>query len=433
MKNTWLSLAVLALCIGVFVPARAAALGVTRIVDDDGRASSVSCDAATPAPRSIQAAIDMSASGDTILVCPGVYEEQLKIVSKVLTIQGVTSGVQNQVLIRPSGIIANSTNAFSGNPIAAVVAIEDSASVTLQNLTVDGGDNRLSACAPTLVGVFYRNSSGTAQSIAVRNVRLGPSLGTCQSGYGIFAQSGAGGVSNLTVNGSSINGYQKVGILGNEDGTQLQAVANAVSGDGVTSLIAQNGIQIGFGAIGRIVRNSVANHVYTCPTVPCDASTNILVFESNGVTVRGNNTAKAVIGIYLVGSDGSDVRNNGVSDSDVLDGIAVVGNGNQVRGNRIVNSGEFALSVEGGNNRFDNNVVNDAPCGVFTNGNGNSLVGNSIFNTELTTCAPFQVPLSLSSQARSVLSSGLATGNALGTPMVRDASGTILKAATPVR
>src|SRR5262249_48543463 len=136
--------------------ARATALGVTRVVDDDGRASSVSCDAANPAPRTIQEAIDLSDSGDIILVCPGVYEEQLKIVSKALTIRGVTSGVLNQVLIRPSGVVANSTNAFSGDPVAAVIAIEDSVNVILRNLTIDGGDNRLTDCAPTLVGVFYR-------------------------------------------------------------------------------------------------------------------------------------------------------------------------------------------------------------------------------------------------------------------------------------
>jgi parallel beta-helix repeat protein len=431
MKNTCLPVAVLALCLWMLQPARATAQGVTRVVDDDGRASSVSCDAATPAPRSIQAAIDLSASGDTILVCPGVYAEQLKIVSKNLTIRGVTSGVLNQVLISPSGVVANSTNAFSGDPIAAVIAIEDAASVVLRNLTVDGSDNRLTACVPTLVGVFYRNASGEAQSIAVRDVRLGASLGGCQSGYGIFAQSGAGGVSKLRVESSSVHGYQKVGILANEDGTELQAIANAVAGDGVTRLIAQNGIQIGFGATGRIARNSVADHVYTCLTFPCDASTNILVFESSQVTVRGNETAKAVVGIFLVQSDDSEVRNNRVSESDLLDGIAVMGNRNHVRLNRIVNSDEFALSLEGNDNVVENNVINDATCGVFSAGSGNSLVGNSIFNTELVTCEPFTPAvqaLTLSSRARSALSSsGLASGN------VRDASGVILRAATPVR
>src|SRR5262249_17976885 len=189
----------------------------------------------------------------------------------------------------------------------------------------------------------------------------------------------------------------------------------------------------GFGAIGRIARNSVVNHVFTCPTFPCDVSTNILVFESNGVTVRGNTTAKAVVGIFLVRSDDSEVGINRVSDSDVLDGIAVIGNRNHVHLNRIVNSDEFALSVEGSDNLVETNVINDAPCGVFSDGSGNSLVGNSFFNTELTTCAPFQAPLSLSSRARSVLSSGLARGNASGTAVVSDASGMILRAATPAR
>ena len=182
-----------------------------------------------------------------------------------------------------------------------------------------------------------------------------------------------------------------------------------MAGDGVTPIIAQNGIQIGYGATGSITRNSVVNHVYTCPTFPCDAATNILVFESNKVTVRGNQTAKAVIGIYLVRSDDSEVRNNRVSDTDVFDGIAVIGSRNHVHLNRILNSDEFAVSVEGNDNLIEKNVINEAPCGIFTSGTGNSLLANSIFNTELATCEPFTLfskALSLDWRSRSAFSSG---------------------------
>lgn len=432
MKNACRS-AFLASSLCVLLPAGAAA--TTRVVDDDGRASSVSCDAANPAPNSIQAAVDLSASGDTILVCPGVYEEQLKIVSKDLTIRGVTSGDLNQVLIKPDGVVANSTNAFSGQPLAAVIAVEDSANVVLRNLTIDGAGNRLTACAPTLVGVFYRNASGEVQATAVRDIRLGSTLGNCQSGYGIFVQSGPGGASKLAVTASSVHGYQKVGIVGNETGTEIQAVANAVAGDGVTPVIAQNGIQIGYGATGSITRNSVVNHVFTCPTFPCDAATNILVFESNNVTVTGNETAKAAVGIYLVRSNNSEVRNNRVSDTDVFDGIAVIGNRNHVHLNRIRNSDEFAVAVDGNNNLIEKNVINEAPCGIFTSGNGNSLLDNTIFNTELATCESFNLvsrALSLDPRSRSPFSSSLVFGDPSG-GVVRDASGLVLRASTPAR
>lgn len=435
MKSSHLPVVVLACCFTSLPVARAVAEGTTRVVAADGRASSTSCEAANPAPRSIQAAVDRSTSGDTILVCPGVYEEQVKIVAKDLTIRGVTSGPLNQVLIKPLGMETNSSNAFSGEAIAAVIAVEDAGSVLLRNLTIDGSDNQLTGCSPTLVGIFYRNASGEVQASAVRDIRLGSTRAHCQSGYGIFAQSGAGGVAQLTVADSSVHGYQKVGILGNEPGTDLQAVSNAVTGDGPTTLIAQNGIQVGFGAAGRVTGNAVLNHVYTCSTDTCDVSTNILVFEADKVTIAGNITGSAVISIFLAGSNGSEVRNNIVSDSERLDGIAVLGNRNLIDRNRIFNSDEFALSVQGTHNLVEQNLINDSPCGIFSSGNANRLRQNTIYNTELATCEPFTLfsyGLSLNTRARSAFSSGLLLGDS-STTASRDASGFVVRGAAPAR
>ena len=428
MKKLHLPSAVFALCIAVLVPHEASALGAIRIVDDDGRASSVSCEAANPAPSSIQAAIDLSASGDTIYVCPGVYEEQLKIVGKSLTIRGVTSGDQNLVLIKPVGIVANSTNAYSGAAIGAVIAVEDAANVLLRNLTVDAADNQLTTCAPGLVGVFYRNSSGSVEAAAVRNVRFAPEVDGCQTGLGVFAQSGGGGTSKLTVTGTSVHNYQKAAIVGNEIGTVLEAVGNIAGGAGVTTETVQNGIQIGFGAEGRITNNSIVNHVYTCQTFPCFSSTSVLVYEADQVKVLGNTTANAVIGIYLVRSNGSQVKDNTVSSSNVLDGIAVVGNNNRIQTNTVVNTDEFAVYVEGSGNRVEKNAINETPCGIFASPS-NTLAGNTTFNTELATCVPFTLAKLLASRASArSLSAGASTGF-----LLKDASGVILREAAVVR
>jgi hypothetical protein len=389
MKKTCLPAGLLSVCLCLLAPAEARA--VTRVIDDDGRASSISCDAATPTLDSIQSAVDVSSSGDEIFVCPGVYEEQVKIVSKDLTIRGVTSGTLNVALIKPRSVVANSTNTASGVDVAAIIAVEDSGSVTLINLTVDGSDNGLTRCDPTLIGVFYRNASGRIEATAVRNIRLGPGLQGCQSGIGIFAQSGRGGTSTLTIDGSSVHDYQKAGIVGNEAGTELHAITNSVVGDGVTTAIAQNGIQIGFGAKGTITLNSISNHVYQCAEPGCDASTNILVIQADGVTIAGNATTKSVVNIYVFESDRSEIAANFVSDSDVFDGIAVVGSDNNVRFNRIFDSDEFGVHVEGDDNRVETNRINDAPCGIFSAGDDNTLEDNSFFNTDLTTCAPFML------------------------------------------
>jgi parallel beta-helix repeat protein len=54
-----------------------AASGTTRMVDADGHASAAGCNSSGFAFKKIQKAIDASSSGDTVLVCPGTYEEQV--------------------------------------------------------------------------------------------------------------------------------------------------------------------------------------------------------------------------------------------------------------------------------------------------------------------------------------------------------------------
>src|SRR6478609_3286046 len=48
-----------------------------RFVDDDGRVGTRGCGGAAHVPDTIQGAVDVSGPGDTIMVCPGAYPEQL--------------------------------------------------------------------------------------------------------------------------------------------------------------------------------------------------------------------------------------------------------------------------------------------------------------------------------------------------------------------
>ncbi len=54
-----------------------AAGGTIRMVDNDGHASPGHCGASATRPTHIQAAIDAAHAGDTVLVCPGTYVEQV--------------------------------------------------------------------------------------------------------------------------------------------------------------------------------------------------------------------------------------------------------------------------------------------------------------------------------------------------------------------
>jgi hypothetical protein len=95
------------------------------------------------------------------------------------------------------------------------------------------------------------------ERVTVRNFLLPASLAGCQSGAGIFVQSGGGMMSQVAINHSTIHHFQKNDIAANEVGTDVSIDENVVTGIGPTigpTPAAQNGIQFGFGAGGRIHR-----------------------------------------------------------------------------------------------------------------------------------------------------------------------------------
>ena len=68
-----------ATAVALLAAGTASASAATRAVDDDGQATPRNCDASDPASPTIQGAVDASAAGDTIVVCPGTYTEQVTV------------------------------------------------------------------------------------------------------------------------------------------------------------------------------------------------------------------------------------------------------------------------------------------------------------------------------------------------------------------
>ena len=310
----------------------------------------------------------------------------------------------------PIGVVANSTSLASGNPIAAIVLVDGTERVKLNNLTVDGATNGINGCSPNLVGIYYRNASGDVNNMAVRNIKLSPSDFGCQSGQGIFVQSGNGRKSKVNISDSSVHDYQKTGIIANEVGTDVNITGNAVTGVGPSPQIAQNGIQIAFGAKGTIDSNSVINHLYSlCTSVNCAfTSSNILIFDSNGVKVTRNNTGNSQVNIFYEGNKG-DVSNNTIFQSPVFDGIDLVGNQNRATNNSIFNSEEAGVFVQGDKNDVTGNTINEAAVGVLKDGSSTNtnVAGNKFYNTGANVLppsgnAPIFQSLNAAAQGRSV-------------------------------
>jgi hypothetical protein len=191
----------------------------------------------------------------------------------------------------------------------------------------------------------------------------------------------------VEIDNSTIHDFQKNGITANEIGTRASIQNNVVTGIGPTTAIAQNGIQIGFGAGGEIERNLVTNTVFSpCNAVPtCQAvATDILVTQSDGVEVSRNRAGISQVAIFIDGSR-SLVERNETFATVVFDGIRVEGNRADVRRNRVFNGAESGIFLLGNNNVVEDNVITEAPVGIFkdTSSMGNLIAMNLFFDTPI--------------------------------------------------
>jgi parallel beta-helix repeat protein len=250
---------------------------------------------------------------------------------------------------------------------------------------VDGSANGITSCAPNLIGILYQDASGWIQHNAVRNVRLASTLPGCQSGGAIVVEISASGQSDVTISDNSVDAYQKNGITANEPGTKVDVTENAVTGLGPTTGAAQNGIQIGFGARGRVTNNAVAGNVYSPCESPANCPSNaagILIYQSDGVRVERNTLASNQVGILVAANNGN-IGNNTVVHSVALDGIALARTGNSVSLNDISSSDDAAVYIQGNNNTVFDNEFTGAAFGIFkiSGSSGNNHYGNHYYAT----------------------------------------------------
>jgi hypothetical protein len=123
------------------------------------------------------------------------------------------------------------------------------------------------------------------------------------------------------------------------------------------------------------------------------------------------------IGIFI-GGNTSQISSNTVFNSPVLDGIAIVGNNNNILVNAIKGSDEASVFVQGSNNQILSNEFLSAPAGVLfaPHSPGNVHQGNQFFAVLVsvtTEASPAAIVSNLKSNAVTASSekqSGAATG-----------------------
>jgi Periplasmic copper-binding protein (NosD) len=349
----------------------------------------------------IQAAVTAVPAGSTILVCPGNYPEQVTI-GKALNLKGVSSGTLDApTVVSPVlGMVQNATSLSTGNPIAAQILVQSTTGVNISRISLDGSNNLLTGCAPDLMGIYYQNASGTVTNVVIRNEALTTSLNGCQSGLGVFVQSGNAGASTVTVSASTVRNYQKNGITGNEAGTNVTISNNTVVGQGPTTGAAENGVQIGFGAAGKVTGNTIIDDIYAPGGT---AAAGVLVFASNLITVMGNSVGNTQLGIAIVTdtfdgfgtADGAIVTGNKVYGTQLFDAIDLCSNMNTAQMNTISGNAESGVHLDSGctstgnNNTVTKNTIQEACAGILegTGTGPNITAPNTFFDVTNTTLA----------------------------------------------
>lgn len=309
----------------------------------------------------IQDAIEAATDGQQVVVCPGLYPESL-VITTSLKLRFMLGA-----LVMPSNVTLSTFSLVSGNPLAGIVTVMNADDVDIEGLVADAGAAGITQCAPDLMGVIYQNSSGSIKRSWVRNTLLSTRLNGCQSGDGIFVQSGNGGTSRVTIAENRVDGYQKNGITANEVGTTAEISKNVVVGIGPTTGAAQNGIQVGYGAQAEITRNFVTSNIWSPCVSPDEClyfSTGILIEQSDNVTISGNSVGNNLVNIFLNGNH-IKVRENEIFGSLVLDGIQIAGDHANVEFNHIYDSARAAIAVSGNDAKILNNFFVNAPVGIL--------------------------------------------------------------------
>jgi nitrous oxidase accessory protein NosD len=323
--------------------------------------------------ETIQGAVDAAGPGDTVLVDGGTYREQV-VVNEDLTLRG-QSGATVEALDSLSTYTLSESGsswapmllAYGGDVDDGTISGGGTVGVDVTGFTFDGRGATGQSGRKT--GILYRNVNGSSPARVVDNSVV--DLGTPGSTIGIVAY----GDSDVTIEGNELTGFGRGGIGANGDGGEHPSPHVVVRDNDLDSESdpdgsAPNGVQIGFGATGRVEDNTIENCRYAeSVDAPWQAS-GVLVFESDGVQIRNNtldnNDVAAAVsawGWFRDSASNCKVTKNTVTDALIGVNLRATAWGNrfterdpEVSNNKVVNNdvddstegaeGEIGIAVE---------------------------------------------------------------------------------------
>lgn len=184
-----------------------------------------------------------------------------------------------------------------------------------------------------------------------------------QHGNAIYYRAFGTGSTKGKVQDNTISLYQKGGIIANGPGTDVSVKDNTVIGLGPVNFIAQNGIQIGFGAHGSVKDNAVSGNAYSGPNLA--SSGGVLIVGGPCYGLPDYTVGSQVVGNKLVGNDvGVFVSNLDSTCNATMTPTNVNVVGNDIRNDAVTNT--------------TGNVTGPYQAGVSDQGNKDKITGNRI-------------------------------------------------------
>jgi hypothetical protein len=328
----------------------------------------------------IQSAVNSVPAGATILICPGVYPEQVTI-SKPVTLRGQVMVPLNTgrpiITVSPArGLQANVTN-IQGTTFAAQVLVTNvhpAGFVDILGVTIDGSGANLGCSSNIqLAGLFY--ASGTFGNIEDTTARNQQNNGC---GFGIWVENGAGASQTIGLAGNSVHDMDNTGIVALSD-QNPPTLTVSIKNNSVTG---NNGTQ---GIAAENISGNIQQNVVTGGGVGI-ADVDFFPQLTPGITISDNTVADIQAGaaIGIVVREGSTAMSNKISN--VLTGFFLQG-GNANPGAKLeINTLEKTnVGIEANcaaNVVFQNNVLNDSMVAYDKVPSGTSL-HNKIFNIDV--------------------------------------------------